>query len=129
MCVPPWLLLKATFDFSRTKYGKIAISAEVSQRHFAEVASKYPDHTHVFTDGSVILVSTGCSFVFDSRPFVFHLHLFCSIFTVELYALYRALRHLRNLSPGGFLLCTYSLSSLHAMSSRVSVTPLVVQSL
>jgi ribonuclease HI len=108
MCVPPWLLFKATYDFSLTKY---------------------PDHTHIFTDGSVIQGSTGCSFVFGSRHFIFHQHPFCTIFTAELYALYRALLHLRHLSPGRFLLCTDSLSSLHALSSSVSDDPLVVQSL
>jgi hypothetical protein len=93
------------------------------------MTSKYPDHTHIFTDGLVIQGSTGCSFDFDSRPFIFHLHPFCSIFTAEIYALYRALLHLRHQSPGRFLLCTDSLSSLHALSSRVSDNPLVVQSL
>jgi ribonuclease HI len=129
MCVPPWFLFKATFDFSLTKYGKSTIPAELFRRHFAEVTSKYPDHTHIFTDGSVIQGSTGYSFFFDSRPFVFHLHPFCTIFTAELYALYRALLHLRHLSPGRFLLCTDSLSSLHALSSSVPDNPLVVQSL
>jgi hypothetical protein len=109
MFIPPWLLFKATFDFSLTKYGKNTIPAELFRRHFAEVTSKYPDHTHIFTDGSVSQGSTGCSFVFDSRPFIFHLHPFCIIFTAELYALYRALLHLRHLSPGRFLLCTDSL--------------------
>jgi ribonuclease HI len=93
------------------------------------VTSKYPDHTHIFTDGSVIQGSTGCSFVFDSRRFIFHLHPLCSIYTAEIYALNRALLHLRHLSPGRLLLCTDSLSSLHALSSRVSDNSLVVQSL
>jgi ribonuclease HI len=129
MCIPPWLLLKAPFDFSLTKYGKSTIPAELFRRNFAEVTSKYPDHTHIFTDGSVSQVSTGCSFVFYSRPFIFQLHSYCTIFTAELYALYRALLHLQHLSPGRFLLCTDSLSSLHALASRVSDNLLVVQSL
>jgi hypothetical protein len=94
MSVPPWLLFKATFVFSVTKYGKSAIPAELFRRHYAEVISKYPDHTHIFTDGSVIQGSTGCSFVFDSRSFIFHLHPFCSIFTADLHALNRALLYL-----------------------------------
>jgi hypothetical protein len=81
MPVPPWLLLKATFDFSPTKYWKSTIPAELFLRHFAEVPSKYPDHTHICTDRSVIQGSTGCSFVFDSQRFIFHLHPFCSILT------------------------------------------------
>jgi ribonuclease HI len=93
------------------------------------VTSKYPDYTHIFTDGSVSQGSTGCSFVFDSRPFIFHLNPSCSIVTAELYALYRALLHLRHLNPGRFLLCADCLSSLHALSSCVSDNPLVVQSL
>jgi ribonuclease HI len=129
MCVPPWLLFKGTVDFSLTKYGKSTIPAELFRRHFAEVTSKYPYHTHIFTDGSVIQGSTGSSFVFDSRRFIFHLHPFCNIFTAELYALNRALLHLRHLNPGRFLLCTDSLSYIHALSSRVSDNPLVVQSL
>jgi ribonuclease HI len=129
MCVPPWLLLKATFDLSLAKYGKSTIPAELFRRHFAEVTSKYPEYTHIFTDGSVSQGSTGCSFFFDSRPFTFHLHSFCTIFTAELYALYRSLLHIRHLRPGRFLLCTDSLSSLHALSSRVADNPLVVQSL
>jgi hypothetical protein len=74
MFIPPWLLLKATFDFSLTKYGKSTVRAELFRRLFAEVTSKYPEHTHIFTDGSVNQGSTGCSFIFDSRPFIFHLH-------------------------------------------------------
>jgi hypothetical protein len=116
-------------DFSLTKCGKSTIPAQLFRRHFAEMTSKYPDHTHIFTDGSVIQVSTGCSFVFDSRPFIFHLHPFCTIFTAELYTSYRALLRFRHLRSGRFLLCTGSLSSLHALSSRVSDNPLVVQSL
>jgi hypothetical protein len=64
MSVQPWFLFKATFDFSLKKYGKSTIPAELFRRHLAEVASKYPDHTHIFTDGSLIQISTGCFFVF-----------------------------------------------------------------
>jgi hypothetical protein len=127
MCVPPCLLFKAILNFSTTKYGKNTIPAGMFRRHFAEVTSKYPDHTHSFTDGSVIQDSTCCSFFFDSRSFIFHLHPFCTIFTDELYVLYRALLHLRLLSPGRFLLCTDSLSFQHALTFSVSDTPLVVQ--
>jgi ribonuclease HI len=93
------------------------------------VTSKYPDHTHIFTNGSVIQGLTGCSFVFYSRPLIFHLHPLCSIYTAELHAFYRALLHLRYFSPGRLLLCTDSLSSLHALSFRVSDNHLAVQSL
>jgi kelch-like protein 2/3 len=129
MRVPSWLSFKATFDFSLTKYGKDTIPDELFGRHFAEVIFKYPDHKHIFTDRSLIRGLTGCSFVFDSPLFIFHLHPFWTIFTDDLYELYRALLHLRHLSPGRFLLLTDSLSSLHALSSHVSDNPLVVHGL
>jgi hypothetical protein len=84
MPVPPWFLFKATFNLRLTKYGKSTIPAKLFRRHFAEVTSKYPDHTHIFTNGSVIQGSTGCSFVFDSRLFIFQLRPLCSIYTAEL---------------------------------------------
>jgi hypothetical protein len=73
--------------------------------------------------------SAGCSFLFDSRPFIFHLHPFCSIFTAELYALYRAPPPPPTLKSRPFSACTDSLSSLHTLSSRVSDNPLVLQNL
>jgi hypothetical protein len=58
MSVPPWLVFKAIFDFSLTKYGKSTIPAELFRRHFAEVTSEYPDDTHIFksrgSSGSIV---------------------------------------------------------------------------
>jgi ribonuclease HI len=103
------------------------MSALAYCRHFAELLSHYLDHTAVYTDGSFLQGSTGSASVYNSEIFSYRLHGFNSVFTAELYALYRARLFIRRQLRRNHLVCTDSLSALQCLSGHSPDHPVVAE--
>jgi ribonuclease HI len=89
--------------------------------------SHYPGDTVVFTDGSVMNGSTGCAFILDSQASKFRLNRFRSIFSAELFALWKALEAVGYQPPGQFLLFTDSLSAIQGLQSPSLTHPRILE--
>jgi ribonuclease HI len=87
----------------------------------------YPDHTVVFTDGSLMKGSVGCAFILNGNTFKFQVNSFSSTFTAELLAFSKVLQAVRNLLPGKFPLCLDSLSAIQGLQSPDFTHPLIVE--
>jgi len=125
MFSPPWEIVRPTCDLRLIGYPRGSTSPLKYRRCFAELLSSYPDHTAVYTDGSFLHESTGSAFVYDGATFSYRLHNFNSVFTAELYALYRALLFLRRQPRQCHLICTDSVSALQSLSSYSHDHPIV----
>jgi hypothetical protein len=89
--------------------------------------SAYPDYTAVYTDGSVVQDSTGSAFTYDDQVFSYRLHSFNSIFTAEVYGMYRDLLFIRRKPRQYHLVCTDSLSGLLSLCGCSPDYPTVVE--
>jgi hypothetical protein len=114
--IPPWEIVRPTCDLRLISHPRSSTSPLTYRRCFAELLSSYPDYTAVYTDGSFLRESTGSAFVYGGAAFSC-LHNFNSVFTAELYALYRALLFLRRQPRQCHLMCTDSLSALQSLIS------------
>jgi ribonuclease HI len=89
--------------------------------------STYTNHTAVYTDGSFVQVSKGSAFICDDQVFSYRLHRFNSVFTAELYAIYRAILFIRRWPQQNYLVCTDSLSALQCLSGYSPDHPIVAE--
>jgi hypothetical protein len=94
-------------------------------RCLAELLSQYPDRTAVCTDGSFLQGSAGSAFACRGQAFSCRLHGFNSVFTAELYALYRTVLFIRHQPGRHHLVCTGSLSALQCLSGHFHDFPIV----
>ena len=104
-------------------YSTLATAAKADQlpqqwrtyyRHMIEIY--YSDRRLVFTDGSKQLGRCGYGIWSDAFLLLSRLPSACSIYTAELYALYKAVA-LINTLPGNFLILTDSLSVVRSLQS------------
>jgi ribonuclease HI len=122
---PPWEIVGPTCDLWLISQPRGSPSPLTYRRFIAEHLSSYPDHTVVYTDGSFLRGSTDSAFVHDGAAFSYRLRNCNSVFTADLYALYRALLFLRQQHLQCHLICTDSLSALQSLSSYSRDHPIV----
>jgi hypothetical protein len=104
--VPPWDITHPTCDLRLTKFASSVTSALIFRQYFAELLFHYPDHTTVYTGGLFLHGSAKNAFVYNGQAFSYRLHGFNSVFTADLYALYRAVLYIRRQPGRRHLVCT-----------------------
>jgi hypothetical protein len=109
-----------SYDFWFLQHVKGNTSVLTYRQLFSELMSDYPDYTVIYTHGSLLHGSIGHAFIHEGQVF-YCVHSFNSVFTSELYAIYRALLNIRGQPRQCHLLCTPSLST-----SRVSIAADVI---
>jgi hypothetical protein len=95
------------------------IAPTIAPPLLSSITTKYARESVIFTDGSRIDGKTGFG-MFHGENFEMGFHLVepSGIFTAELTAIFYALEHIRNHSPGRYLVLTDSLSSVQALQTR-----------
>ena len=83
---------------------------------YMEMMTKYPNHTQVFCDGSVMDNKTGSAVWSEKFSIIARLPSDCSIFTAELYSILLSLKFIENQTTPTIIL-TDSLSSIQALSN------------
>lgn len=111
----PWTVAKPACLLQLTQFPKATTPSVVYQQNFLRLLSFYPDFTTIFTDGSKLDNSVGCSFNVGHTSTCFKLNPNASVFTAELYAFLRALLFIQSDNRNCFLICSDSLSSLQAL--------------
>lgn len=94
---PPWELRSPRIIWQLAKFKKDETNPLVFRTMFSEIVNRLNGVVCVYTDGSIINGSTGCSFVSDSVRRSFRLPNESSIFTAELKAIELSLTHVFNL--------------------------------
>ena len=77
--------------------------------------TSYLDFHHIFTDGSVKENKTACAVIVGALAYPYRLPDHTSIFTAELYALYKAIEIAETSIGEKYLICCDSLSALQAI--------------
>jgi ribonuclease HI len=123
MVVPPWLIPRPNINMTLTNNKKAETDAQLYKTLYLEQVDRYPGFTLLFTDGSKKDNDVGCAFVTGNVEKGFCLDGANSVFSSEMFALWKALewceQHRRNT-----LLCTDSLSSLMSIGSLYPTNPI-----
>lgn len=124
---PPWIMNRPKFDLSLSQSLKNFTPNFIYRQRFYEILSQLPYNSIIYTDGSRVNDRVGCSFVVDGQVYKYKLSLYTSVFTAELYAIYRALLFLIRQPRGRFLICSDSLSAIQSLQSYYCDDSLIVQ--
>nr|CAI5861940.1 unnamed protein product [Callosobruchus analis] len=79
----------------------------------------------IYTGGSKTKEGVGAAFVSNRGIFKSKLHDIASICTAEPFAILQATNYIRDQTPGKFLICTDSLSTLQALGKQSSAEPVI----
>jgi len=116
--VPPWELGRPEVDLSLTKFSKSATSRKTFQKSFQELIQKYPNHVHLYTDGSKDPdTGVGAAVYSDEAASNRRLNFFSSVFSAEAAAIELALDEIEKSDQKSFVILSDSLSCLSAMKS------------
>ncbi|GBO14372.1 Peroxiredoxin-6 [Araneus ventricosus] len=125
---PPETQLDFIDDFLH--FFKPSTSDIVFQQHFYDHRQHYSDYIPIYTDSSKSDNHVGSAAVFPDFTIAETLHLFCSVYTSELYAIYLGLLKISTLNFKKAIIYTDSRSGINALRSAKHIThPLVMQCL
>ena len=124
---PPWKTHTPNIIFELCQHKKSDTAPEIFKSKFLEIASDYPHHKHIYTDGSKEAEKVGCAAIHQQRCTSARLPDHSSIFTAELLAIKLALRHIEDHPHLHFIIFSDSRSVLEALISAESKNPLVLE--
>ena len=115
--VEPWVISEVRTNTDLLDMCK-NLSPEVTCQIFMDFcAENFQNHIRFYTDGSKSDSGTGCAFVGDGVEKCFSLPHQASVFTSELYAIFRCLDQVSRTRARKFAIFTDSLSSLQALKT------------
>lgn len=124
----PWILPPVKHNFSLTKYKKETTLHLEIKKAFKHLGLGFPNADFIYTDASLNtdLNIVGSAVVTPDVTLKFRLPEGSSVFTGELFAIYRALVHILNScqSRRNHVVCSDSLSSLQCILNIYSESPL-----
>ena len=127
---PIWLSEPNKVSFELCKYDKSSTSNEIFKSSFYEILPQYSEYLHIYTDGSKHDEKSGYGLIYDNNLSAsVKLKDHSSIFTAELEAIKRALRHIK-ISPRSnkkFVIFSDSKSALEVIDNQESNNPLVIE--
>ena len=115
--VEPWALPEFKTDTRLLEITKDLPPDAIQQVFLQHLHDFYPDHVVFYTDGSKCENGTGCAFVRDASENAFALPAIASVFTAELYALFRCMDHILSSRTRRHVIFSDSLSSIQALSA------------
>ena len=116
--------MKIELDLVHLK--KDRTDASIYQQLFMEIRDRYHGYIPVYTDGSWDGNSVACATVFPSNTIIsMRLPDSASIFTVEIWAIIKALEEIQNSVASQYIVFTDSLSCLQALQSMKLEHPLI----
>ena len=123
--VPIWDSEPVTVDFTLSEFDKSSTSSTVFKSRFNEVKQKYLDFCHIYTDGSKVETKVASAYVCPYGTRGYRLRDGCSILTVEVEAINKALTYVKISTGKSFVIFSDSMSVLQAIESQESKNPLV----
>ena len=122
--VPIWDSKPVTVDFTLSEFDKSSTSTIFKSR-FNELRQKYSDFCRIYTDRSKVERKVVSAYVCPHGTRSYRLRDGCSIFTVEVEAIDKALKYVKVSSVERFVIFSDSMSVLQAIESQESKNPLV----
>ena len=109
-------------NFSKTKTHPITF-----QENFLNTQNNFPDHHHIYIDGSKQEMKVGCAAVFQNQELLKGLPNESSIYSAEVIAIDLAMNIIANHKSSKFIIYSDSKSILQALQSKDSSTPLITR--
>ncbi|GFW97233.1 RNase H domain-containing protein [Trichonephila clavipes] len=98
-------------------YSKSTVAPVVFQRVFAYHRSQYSCYSAIYADGSKRADYVDCVVVIEDVTHGYKLYPYCSVFTAEAVAIYRALQSIDSNMPRKYCIYTDSMSVLEALEN------------
>ena len=118
--LPVWTFTAPTVDLFLVEFCKAPRNTvEVEQYFLSHINSRYFNHVRIYTDGSKSEFGTSSSVFVPTFQFQLSVRIsnYSSVFTAELFAIVNALSWVSKSGHRENIICTDSLSSLHAISA------------
>jgi ribonuclease HI len=122
---PPWTHTPPNINFDLSILKKSETAEDIYVSKFLEFKEKYPNHHHVYTDGSKADEGVSAAAVSGRRKISEAYNKDNSIFSAELRAIELALNHIQNSRHYNYIIFSDSKSSLQALQNLWSHHPLV----
>lgn len=126
--IPPWEIITPEIDLSLSKHQKEKTHPTTFQEVFNKIKEKYPNHIHIYTDGSKQNDATASATVLNkSIKKQSNLPKETSIFSGEIYALTLALNLISNNKNPKYIIFSDSLFALKAIKNKKAHNPLIAK--
>ena len=123
---PPWRLSETVVCCDLIISSKKDYNPDVLKLIYTEhIEEAHADSMQVFTDGSKNQNGTGCAYVLNNEENSFKLEKHSSIFTAELYSIFKVLQRIENVHNRNFTILTDSKSSIQAIQNINNSHPIV----
>ena len=99
----------------------------IKLENFLNIQNNFPDHHHIYTDGSKQAMKVGCAAVFQNQKLLKCLPNESSIYSAEVIAIDLAMNTIANYKSAKFIIYSDSKSVLQALQSKNSSTPLITR--
>ncbi|XP_072375554.1 uncharacterized protein [Diabrotica undecimpunctata] len=108
----PWSINIPQCNAYLSKYSKSEIRPSQIKTILSNILQTYENFSKIFTDASKSSNGVGAAFVINSSKYLFQLSPHCSIYTAELFALYRAIKFINDTNIVKAVILSDSLSSI-----------------
>ena len=123
---PPWKIATPKLDQSLCKYEKKITHPLIFQEKFEKIKEKYPEHTHIYTDGSKLNnTTTSAAIINKTIQKTKHLPKEASIFSAEIYAIHLALDLISENKNSKYIIFSDSKSAIIAIKNKKTDNPLI----
>ena len=112
------------FTSAETVLSKNHTSPTVFEQRFLVLKSSYSGYTSIYTDVSSRSNSVVYAFSCRNRPQSFKLHSFCTVYTAEKYAIFKALSYMELAPEKKFVFCSDFFSGLQSLTLLFSTDAL-----
>ena len=123
----PWTIRQPTINLELAKLPKTKTHPITYQEKLIEIQNKFPDHYHIYTDGSKRGKKSRLCCYFSKKETLKRLPNEASIYSAETTAIDLAMNIIANHKASKFIIYTDSKSVLLALQSRDTSSPLITK--
>lgn len=124
--LPPWKITTPEINLSLCNYNKGKTHPITFKEKFEEIIEKFPEHTHIYTDGSKQNnTTTSAAIINKETRKTKRLPKNSSIFSAEIYAINLALNLIKEKEDPKYIIFTDSQSAIIAIKNKRTNNPLI----
>ena len=120
----PWTINQPIIKLDLNKLSKTKTHPITFRENFLNTQNNFPDHHHIYIDGSKLVMKVGCAAVFQNQELLKHLPNESSIYSAGAIAIDLAMNIIANHKSSKFIIYSDSKSVLQALLSKDSMNTL-----
>ena len=123
----PWTINQSIVKLELAKSSKTKIHPITFQDKFLKIQNNFPDHHHIYTDGSTQGMKVGCDAIFQNQKLLKYLLNESSIGSVEVTAIHLAMNIIAIHKSFKIIIYKNSKSVFLALQNKDTSTPLITK--